>query len=377
MNLNKKNCFALVCFYQASTGGHGAAEVSLSLFESITNENKKFFEIKKKFIFKLLEKFQINIFEQIYKFFALIPLLYKIIKFIKNYQNKTVIIEGASWAGYSYLTVKFLKFINKNIFIIYHAHNIEYYLRKNKKSFFLINYLTKILERKIYNTVDIGTVVSKKDQIIIKKIYNAETFVFNNGINKKRLKIKKIKTQIPKSFIIYPGSYSFFPNKIAIDKLIYKIFPRIIKKYPKIKLVITGNDFPINKFRQFNFIKYFKNINKEELNFLINKSKFLLAPMSKGPGTKLKIIEALMLGCIIISSNQGFSGIQLKLKKQNFFAFSNYKRMFKIIDYVIKNNKLIKIDAKKNKKYFINEYLMENIVKRFLNEICNSRYIKK
>jgi hypothetical protein len=51
--------------------------------------------------------------------------------------------------------------------------------------------------------------------------------------------------------------------------------------------------------------------------------------------------------------------------------------MFKIIDYVIKNNKLIKIDAKKNKKYFINEYLMENIVKRFLNEICNSRYIKK
>jgi glycosyltransferase involved in cell wall biosynthesis len=376
MELSKKNALAFVCFYEASIGGHGAAEVSLSLFESINNKNKKFFEIKKNFIFKLLEKFHLNIFEQAYKIFASIRLSLEIIKFLKNYYNKIVIIEGASWAGYSYLTIKFIKFFSKDIIIIYHAHNIEYYLRKNKKSFFLINYLTKILEKKIFNVVDIGTVVSKKDQKIVKNIYNVRTHIFNNGINKKRLKIKKISYEFPKNFLIYSGSYSFFPNKIAIDKLIYKIFPELIKKYPNIKLVITGSDFPVNKFEKYTFIKYFKNLNKGELNFLINKSKFLLAPMSKGPGTKLKIIEALMLGCIVVSTNQGFSGLKLKIKNKYFFKFSNHINMFKLIDYVIKNNKLIRTIAKNNKKYYINEYLMENILKKFLNEIYKKKRIK-
>jgi hypothetical protein len=376
MKLNKKYALAFVCFYEASVGGHGAAEVSLSLFESINNKNKKFIEIKKNFIFKILEKFHINIFEQIYKIFATIKLSYEVIKFLKNYYNKTVIIEGASWAGYAYLTIKFIKFFSKDIIIIYHAHNVEYYLRRDKNSFFLINFLTKILEKKIFSIVDIGTVVSKKDQRIVKNIYNIKTLIFSNGINKKRLKIKKIRKEIPKNFIIYSGSYSFFTNKIAIDKLIYKILPKLINKYPNIKLVITGSNFPVKKFRKFTFVKYFKNLNKEELNFLINKSKFLLAPMSKGPGTKLKIIEALMLGCIIVSSNHGFSGLKLKKKNKYFFKFSNDRNMFKLIDYVIKNNKLIKIKAKNNKKYYINEYLMENILKKFLNEIYKKKRIK-
>jgi glycosyltransferase involved in cell wall biosynthesis len=249
-------------------------------------------------------------------------------------------------------------------------------LRKNKNSFFLINYLTKILEKKIFNVVDIGTVVSKNDQKIVKKIYNVRTHIFNNGINKKRLKIKKISYKFPKNFLIYSGSYSFFPNKIAIDKLIYKIFPELIKKYPNIKLIITGNDFPVKKFEKYTFIKYFKNLSKGELNFLIIKSKFLLAPMSKGPGTKLKIIEALMLGCIVVSTNQGFSGLELKIKNKYFFKFSNNINMFKLIDYVIKNNKLIRTIAKNNKKYYINEYLMENILKKFLNEIYKKKHIK-
>jgi hypothetical protein len=376
MSFNKKSAIALVCFYEASTGGHGAAEVSLSVYESINNKNKKLFEIKKNFIFKLFEKFQIVVFERIYKIFACIKLSYAVIKFLENYENKTVIIEGASWAGYSFLTIKFIKIFSKNVFIIYHAHNIEYYLRKDKKSFFFINYLTKILEKKIYIISDIGTVVSEKDKTIVKKLYNIEAFIFKNGINKKRLEVKKIKKEFPKNFLIYPGSYSYFPNKISIDKLIYKIFPKLIKKYPKMKLVITGSDFPFKKFRKFTYVKYFKNLSKENLNFLIDKSKFLLAPISKSPGTKLKIIEALMLGCIIISSNQGFSGIKLKIKNKYFFKFSNQGNMFKLIDYVINNNKLIKIVAKNNKKYFINEYLMENIFKKFLHEIYKKKHIK-
>ena len=52
-NLNYKYGFALVCFYHASIGGHGAAEVSMSLYDCLPRPNKKLFEIKKYELFDL------------------------------------------------------------------------------------------------------------------------------------------------------------------------------------------------------------------------------------------------------------------------------------------------------------------------------------
>jgi len=367
MNNKKYNtCVALVCFYHASKGGHGAAEVTLSLLESL-KKKKKLFEINKQIFFNFFDKYKINYFESVYKLFYLIPLYLKVKKFFFQSKKKIVIIEGASWIGYSYIFIKIIKLFSKDIIIIYHAHNIEYLLRKNKKSNFFILILTKIFEKKVYNLVNYGTAVSNVDRIKLKKLYNINALIFNNGINKRRLKYEKFNKKFPKHFLIYPGSYSFFPNKIAIDKLIYKIFPVILKKYPKFKLIITGNDFPLNKFKMYNFINYYKNIKRAELNYLIHNSKFLLAPMSKGPGTKLKIIEALMLGCIIISSKESMNGIEID-KKTPPFIFLNQKKMHEIIDYVVKNNKKIKKISNKNKISFKKKYLMENILKNFSKE---------
>jgi len=365
-----KTCVALISFYQASKGGHGAAEVTLSLFESLKLK-KKLFEIKKNFFFNFLDRHGINYFESLYKLFYLIPLYLKVRKFFLKFEKKIIIIEGASWIGYSYIFTKIIKLFHKNITIIYHAHNIEYALRKNKKSNFFILLLTKILEKKVYNLVNYGTAVSDTDRAILNKLYNVKSLIFNNGINKRRLKYKKFNKKFPKDFLIYPGSYSFFPNKIAIDKLIFKILPIILKKYPKLKLIVTGHGFPLNKFKKYNYINYYKNLEKVELNYLIYKSKFLLAPMSKGPGTKLKIIEALMLGSVIISSKEGMRGIEINNINPP-FVFSNQKKMHSIIDYVITNNSKIKKISNKNKFFYRKKYLMENILKIFTNNnnIC-------
>lgn len=215
---------------------------------------------------------------------------FKFISKTKEYEKITVIIEGASWIGYSYLIIIIIKFINKNIKIIYHSHNIEFFLRK-KKNNFIISFLSKIIEKKLYNLCDVGTAVSKDDAQKLKKLYNAKSIIFENCINKKRLQIKKFLKTYPKNFIIYPGSYSYEPNKLAIDLLINVIFPNILKKHPNIKLVLTGSGFPIDKSKQCNFINYYPNLKKHELNFLINKSMFLLIPITQGFGTKLKIIE--------------------------------------------------------------------------------------
>lgn len=364
-NLNYKYGFALVCFYHASIGGHGAAEVSMSLYDCLPSPNKKLFEIKKNKLFYFFEKYKFNYFESIFKLFYIFYLIKKIIIFLKKYNQKIIIIEGASWVGYSYILLKIIKFFYPNIKFIYHAHNIEYFLRREKNSLF-ISFLTKIIEKSVYNLSDFGTSVSNEERINLKKLYNINSIVFENGVNRKRLIVKKPKFKFPKKFIIYTGSYSFFPNKIAIDLLICKILPNIIKQNPEIKLVITGADFPSDKFKKYKFIRHYNNINKQELNFLIIKSLFLLAPMKKGPGTKLKIIETLMLGANLITTPNGMKGIY-KYKNDNLFIFTTYKKMYQYINYIICRKKMIKL--KHNNKIYLNKYLMENILKFFFKKI--------
>jgi hypothetical protein len=356
-----KKGFAIICFYEASKGGHGASEVTSSLFECLPVNNKKLFEIKKRKVFEFLEYYKCTYLENIYKLFCVPVLFVCQKKFLRKYDKKIIIIEGASWIGYSYFFIKLVNIFFSDAILIYHAHNIEYELRKNKNSF-LIAYLSKIFEKNVYKLTNFSTVVSKIDQKKIKNIYNVNSYIFSNGISKKKLLIRKPKFKIPKKFVIFSGSYSYFYNKLAIDKIIYDIMPKILKKY-NMKLIITGQDFPKNKFKSYFFVKNFINLDKKELNYLIKNSQFMLAPMHKSPGTKLKIIETLLLGANLITSREGMTGIKI-IKNSNLFIYSNEKQLFNYIDYLYKNTK----KPLNNKKYH-EHYLMENIIKNFFKEI--------
>jgi hypothetical protein len=360
--MNKKKGFALICFYEASEGGHGSAEVTNSLYECLPIENRKLFEIKKKKIFKFLEYCNFNYLENIYKFFYIILLFNKLKKFLYRYDKKIIIIEGASWIGYSYFFIKLVNLFYSKVTLIYHAHNVEYELRK-KKNGFLVSFLSKKLEKNVYKLANFATVVSDTDQKKIKKLYNIKSYIFPNGINKKRLLTKKFKFKIPEKFIIFSGSYSYFYNKLAIDKIIYDIMPKILKKHKEIKLIITGKDFPKDQFKDYSFVNNFLNLDKRELNYLIKKSEFMLTPMVKSPGTKLKIIETLLLGANLITSREGIRGIKI-IKSNNLIIYSNPKELFNRVNYLLQNKKKIT-----NNKQYYKYYLMENIVRSFFKKI--------
>ncbi len=143
----------------------------------------------------------------------------------------------------------------------------------------------------------------------------------------------------------------------------------IKKKHPNLKLVIVGQDLPDDLIKDNKEIYFYKNIKKEHLNFLIVKSKFLLAPMFKATGTKLKIIETLMLGSIVITSKEGINGIKLPNKSTPPFIFMNKKEIFNLIDFVLKKNKVLKKKAKLKSSFFVKNYSMENIVNNFFKKI--------
>ena len=122
----------------------------LSHLKKINNKNIKTIFIRKKL--------------QFIKYFKLPELITKIYKYLKTSKNKFVIIEGASWIFYSFITIFFLKMILPDCKIIYISHSVESEIRKKYSNQF-IYFLTKFLENLVFKFSNYSTLFQLKKKI--------------------------------------------------------------------------------------------------------------------------------------------------------------------------------------------------------------------
>ena len=360
MIINNKTAF--VCFYPAYPVNSGAGEISYALFESWPAKAKKIFQLNHNSFFKNKKNIHnIGIFSEhpIFKIFAIIKIIFYLLNYFKKIHKPIVIIEGASWIGYSYFFFKILKFFLPKALFLYHGHNIEYEIRKQKSSF-IVSMLTKFFEKSIYGKIKLSTVVSKEDAKKIYKYYKLKPLILSNGIHisslKKNIKnSKKIKLKY-KKYIIYTGSYGYLPNKIAIDRLVNEIMPNILKFDNTYKLILTGSDKIDYEYKW--LIKLGK-VNKSSYIGLLRNATCMIVPLTIGFGSRVKIIEGLILGLKLICTKKAVEG--LYFKKKDIKILNNNE---KIINQ-FKKNTLINKD--KYSKFYENIYSMERITKEFLS----------
>jgi glycosyltransferase involved in cell wall biosynthesis len=357
--------FAIINFFPVVPTNMGSAEVVLSFFSCI-KQPKKIFQIShlKKINKKKIKTFFIIKENPFLKIINIPFLILNVIKYLNGAKKQIVIIEGPSWIGYSFLSIILLKIFFNKCLIVYHSHSIEYEIRKENSNF-IISYLTKYLERIVYKISDIATSVSQIEKERLKKLYDVDALLVPNGVSIKRLKVIKGARLVKQKYIIYPGSYNYKPNKIAIDILAEKILPSLNLNFPDLKLVITGGGYKTIKKNIINL----GLVSKQNLIRLIKDSEFLCLPIQSGSGTRIKIIEALILGKIIITTKKGIEGINYALNKNPPFVENNLKKFIKICKEILRNKKKLELISRKQSKFFKKNYGMENISKKFINEI--------
>ena len=359
--MKKKIKFAFVGFFQVFPSFTGASEVSSSFFNYWPNKNKKFFQ----FVYKKYPKnknvtsVKIKNEKALIKLINISTIVERIFSYLKDSKNKILIIEGVSWAGYCYILANLLKKRMPDLVIIYHSHNIEYDLRKSKNNF-IISFLTKIFEKKLFLNSNISTVVSKFDAKRVYKLYNYRPMILENGVDVNSLiPNKKLNYDLPKKYIFFNGSYLYKPNKEAIDLLMDYILPKLINYIPNIKLVICGGGInrKINKKTTINL----NIVTKNDLATIIKKSRCLVVPLKQGFGTRIKILEALILGCKVITTKKGIEGIDQKFKNSAFKIATNIDKLIKyVIEEFNKQNK-----NSKSIKYYKSKYSMKYISQKF------------
>ena len=351
---------AFVTFFPIKPDNMGSSAVINSRFENWPAK-KKLFQIShvKKLNTKNIETIFIKKETPLRKIISLPKITFKIIQYLKRSQKKNLVLEGASWIFYSFFIIFFLKIFLPQTNIIYISHGIESEIRKKYSNIFIFT-ITKIIEKLVFKYSNITTSVSERDKKKIKKIYKEETKILPNAISLKKFKKKN---KIKDDYIIYTGSYLYKPNKESIDLLNKSIMPELVKIFPNIKLVLTGGGFD----KKFSWLINKKIVPKSELYNLIFFSKCMCVPIMFGYGTRIKIIEALSIGAIVISTKKGIEGIKINSNNPP-FIISNKKLFLKKIIEIIKKNKEIKKKSIIKKNYYIKNYSMENILKIFIKK---------
>ena len=352
------NKTAFVTFFPVLPNNMGSSTVVNSRFKSWP-KTKKLFQIShiKKINNKKIKTIFIKKETPIKKIFKLPELIIEIYKFIKPSKNKFVVIEGASWIFYSFTTIFFLKLILPDCKIIYISHSIESEIRKKYSNKF-IYFLTKFLENLVLSFSDFSTTVSMKEKNKMLKLYRKNTKIYPNAIDIEEKKLKKKKSQF---YIIYSGSYLYKPNKDAIDFLNQQVMPSIFKKFPKIKLILTGGGYS----KIFPWLVNKGIVSKKKLYNLIYNAGCMCVPLKFGSGTRIKILEALTLGTIVISSSKGIEGIQLNKKNPPFIA-NDKKKIIKSLSNAYKHFYQLKKKSNKDKIFYKKTYSMKNITYNFI-----------
>jgi len=366
-NLKKKTRTAIIGFYPVYPAKSGSAVVSYSFFKCYPGEKKLFqildykLNINKKNISSDVILFK----HPFFKLLILPILIIKIFNYLKNSPKPILIIEGASWIGFSYIVFLAIKLLIPRVVRVYRGQSIEYEIRKKNSSFFIAN-LTKYLENIIVNSIDVFTTVSELEKKKILKYYKKKVNIFPNAVLLDKID-KKSKKRFPTKFVLYAGSYDYPPNKEAIDLLIKKIMPRIVKNDKRIKLVLTGGP------KVYQNIKFVINLGVVQKKILIELYKSCIClpvPIFEAYGSRIKIIEALMLGTVVLSTTKGIEGLEYN-KKSSTPIVTNYISEFPKMVLKILKNKSFKQNAKKDKKIYLKRYGMQNQTEIFYSKLLD------
>jgi len=293
----------------------------------------------------------------------------KIMTHVKKRNPQLIILEGASWSLYYWILFKKLKRIKGKAQIIYHAHNIEYLLRKEKNSW-IVSALTKWAEGNLVRNADQVTSVSQEDADSMQDLYGRPSIPLPNGvdihrfesISDSRVTDLRQKYGLHGKIILFMGLVVYRPNEEALKFLMDDVFPAVLKKDPKVRLVVIGGD--LNKKRE--WIINPGIIPFEEIPGFIRACDVCVAPVFSGSGTRLKILEYMAAERPVIATTKGAEGILVTDSRDIVLADSAGSFAEKLL-WLLGNPEEAKNIALNGKSLVRKSYGWEQIVKRFMS----------
>ena len=171
----------------------------------------------------------------------------------------------------------------------------------------------KYWERYFWGVADKLITMSDEDKAFIEHELGTvtNTSVVANGVDLDFF--RGVKKNLPKNpTVLFVGTFKWLPNIEAVDEIVKKIWPLILKKLPDAKLKIVGFS-PTEKIKAYakeSSIQVMGAI--EDIRDAFATAHVLLAPIRSGKGTRYKVLEAMITGTPVVATTLAAEGLDLK-----------------------------------------------------------------
>ncbi|MGC8496374.1 MAG: glycosyltransferase [Thermoplasmata archaeon] len=254
----------------------------------------------------------------------------------------------------------------KEKIVVYDAHNVETYLRIGNKYYNKV----KDIEKELIYRADIIFVVSEEDLKNMINIHNADPqkiFLIPHQLSLKEYGWHGIDS----NKIVFIGSM-YQPN---IDAL--KVIEHIAEELTQFEFHIIGNINKYPKKKKLPNIIYHGMVDEKEKDEILNASLLALNPINTGAGRNVKMVDYMLHGLPIITTEIGLRGFNLN-EIRDYIYIEKIERFKNKILEVSMNREKLKTDSFKLYDYSKKLYEKETNIKAIdVIERCYDQKFKK
>jgi len=115
------------------------------------------------------------------------------------------------------------------------------------------------------------------------------------------------------------GSLDWMPNQEGLEWFLQQVWPKVVQKYPHLELHVAGRNAPkkILNLKMHNVIVHGE---VPDAKAFINQHSLMVVPLWSGSGIRVKILEGMALGRVVLTTNMGLEGIDARHQKEVLIA---------------------------------------------------------
>lgn len=264
-----------------------------------------------------------------------------------------------------------------NAFIIMRSHNLEFKIWEdmaNNQSNVLLRWYYNLAARRlkkyeqdVKNSFDLLLAISEIDQKEYQKLsYSIPSMAIPIGIELKQYP-KNFYEEKPMIKLAYIGSLDWRPNIEAVEWFFKEVWPTIYKNYENIEFHLAGRN-PVDVIKNLEHPGlYFHGEIESAIDFISNQD-IIIVPLLSGSGVRVKVLESMALGKLVISSSKGFEGINIQ-NNVNAMVANDTEEFIATINKALKSKKTIRQVGEAARLFIENNYNPETQARQILKLI--------
>ena len=194
-------------------------------------------------------------------------------------------------------------------------------------------------------------------QMMNQSVKDKKVDVVANGVDSDYF--SRVKPRAGK-IVLFIGNFKWLPNRDAAQFLAKAIWPKIIVRFPRARLLIVGRN-PTKEILQLVQAGIKIEGNVADIRTAFARASVLLAPTRNGRGTKYKVLEAMASGLPVVTTKLGIEGIDAK---DSVLVAESAEALAGQAIRVLENRQLSRRLAAKAKKIVYRQYNWGNISNR-------------